>query len=84
MGADANCSEACCMMSIATVILGGCEMSGGIVAPVGVVCGGIAMSFITTILTSFRVDSNYQTAVTGLILIVVLAIKLVMLKKEGK
>ena len=58
-------------------------MSGGVVAPVGVVCGGIAMSFITTILTSFRVDSNYQTAVTGMIL-VVLAIKLVMHKKEGK
>lgn len=84
MGADANSSATYCMMSIATVILGGCEMSGGVVAPVGVVCGGIAMSFITTILTSFRVDSNYQTAVTGMILIVVLAIKLVMHKKEGK
>ncbi len=84
MGADANSSATYCMMSIATVILGGCEMAGGIVAPIGVVCGGIAMSFITTILTSFRVDSNYQTAVTGLILIVVLAIKLITHKKEGK
>lgn len=84
MGADANSSATYCMMSIATVILGGCEMAGGIVAPIGVVCGGIAMSFITTILTSFRVDSNYQTAVTGLILIVVLAIKLVTHKKEGR
>ena len=84
MGADANSSATYCMMSIATVILGGCEMAGGIVAPIGVVCGGIAMSFITTILTSFRVDSNYQTAVTGLILIVVLAIKLITHKKEGR
>lgn len=84
MGADANSSAMYCMMSIATVILGGCEMAGGVVAPIGVVCGGIAMSFITAVLTSFRVDSNYQTAVTGLILIVVLAIKLVTHKKEGK
>ena len=84
MGADANSSASYCMMSIATVILGGCEMAGGIVAPAGVVCGGIAMSFITTILTSFRVDSNYQTAVTGLILIVVLAVKLITHKKEGR
>lgn len=84
MGADANSSATYCMMSIATVILGGCEMAGGIVAPIGVVCGGIAMSFITTILTSFRVDSNYQTAVIGVILIVVLAIKLITHKKEGK
>jgi ribose transport system ATP-binding protein len=84
MGGDANSSSSYCMMSIATVILGGCEMSGGIVEPVGVVCAGIAMSFITTLLTSFRVDSNYQTAVTGLILIAVLAIKLITHRKEAK
>lgn len=84
MGADANSSVSYCMLSIATVILGGCEMAGGIVSPMGAVCGGIAMTFITTILTSFRVDSNYQTAVTGMILIVVLAIKLLMHKKGGQ
>lgn len=84
MGADANSSVSYCMLSIATVILGGCEMAGGIVTPAGVVCGGIAMSFITSLLTSFRVDSNYQTAVTGVILIVVLAVKLITHKKEGR
>ena len=84
MGADANSSVSYCMLSIATVILGGCEMAGGIVSPMGVVCGGVAMTFITTILTSFRVDSNYQTAVTGVILIVVLAIKLLMHRKGGQ
>lgn len=84
LSADANSSASYCMLSIATVIIGGCEMAGGLVAPVGVVCGGIAMSFITTMLTSFRVDSNYQTAVTGLILIGVLAIKLITHKKEGR
>lgn len=81
LGADANSSVSYCMLSIATVILGGCEMAGGIVAPAGVVCAGIAMSFITTILTTFRVDSNYQTAVTGMILIIVLAIRLITHKK---
>lgn len=84
MGADANSSVSYCMLSIATVILGGCEMAGGIVSPMGVVCGGVAMTFITTILTSFRVDSNYQTAVTGVILVVVLAIKLLMHRKGGQ
>lgn len=84
MGADANSSVSYCMLSIATVILGGCEMAGGLVTPAGVVCGGIAMSFITSLLTSFRVDSNYQTAVTGMILVVVLAVKLITHKKEGR
>ena len=44
----------------------------------------IAMTLITTLLTSFRVDSNYQTAVTGLVLIGVLAIRLLTHRKEGR
>ena len=84
MGADANSSVSYCMLSIATVILGGCEMAGGLVTPAGVVCGGIAMSFITSLLTSFRIDSNYQTAVTGMILVAVLAVRLITHKKEGR
>lgn len=83
LGADANSAASYCMLSIATVILGGCEMSGGQVEPVGVVVGGIAMSFITALLTSMKVNSNFQTAVTGAILIFVLAIKLVTHKKEA-
>ena len=83
LGADANSAASYCMLSIATVILGGCEMSGGVVEPVGVVVGGIAMSFITALLTSMKVDSNFQTAVTGIILILVLAIKLITHKKEA-
>ena len=66
------------------VSLGGWELAGGMGAPVGGVCGGIAMSLITTLLTSLRVDSNYQTAVTGLILIGVLAIRLLTHRKEGR
>ncbi|MEY8353988.1 ATP-binding cassette domain-containing protein [Lachnospiraceae bacterium 54-53] len=83
LGADANSAASYCMLSIATVILGGCEMSGGRVEPVGVVVGGIAMSFITALLTSMKVDSNFQTAVTGVILILVLAIKVITHKKEA-
>lgn len=82
-GADANSASSYCMLSIATVIIGGCEMSGGKVEPIGVVAGAIAMSFITTLLTALKIDSNFQTAVTGSILIFVLAIKLISHKKEG-
>jgi ribose/xylose/arabinose/galactoside ABC-type transport system permease subunit len=57
-------------------VLGGCEFSGGIVEPVGVVAGAIAMSLITTLLTFMKIGSNYQTAVLGVILILVLVIKL--------
>jgi ribose transport system ATP-binding protein len=75
MGADANAAVSYCMLSIATIVLGGCAFSGGIVSPVGVVAGAIAMSLITTVLTFMRVESNYQTAVMGVILILVLVTK---------
>lgn len=74
-GADANSSANYCMMSIATVILGGCEMAGGVVEPMGVVAAAITMNFINSLLTALKVDSNYQTAIIGLILISVLALK---------
>jgi len=74
--ADVNTSAAFCMLSIATVIVGGCEMSGGVVEPIGVVAAGIAMSLITSLLIFVQVDSNLQVAVTGLIIIAVLAARM--------
>jgi ribose/xylose/arabinose/galactoside ABC-type transport system permease subunit len=83
LGADANASSSFCMLSIATVVIGGCEFSGGIVEPVGVVAGALAMSLITTVLTFMRIGSNYQTAVLGIILILVLIIKLIANRNKG-
>ena len=83
LGADASSCGAYQMMSIAVIILGGCELSGGQVEPVGVVAAAVAMSFITTLLTSLKIDSNYQTAVIGLILILTLTAKLLTHKKGG-
>lgn len=82
-GADANSSVNYCMLSIATVILGGCEMAGGIVEPAGVVIAAIAMNLINSLLTAMKVNSNYHTAIIGLILIAVLAFKFVIHRKEA-
>ena len=82
-GADANSSVNYCMLSIATVILGGCEMAGGVVAPAGVVIAAVAMNLINSLLTAMKVDSNYQTAIIGLILIGVLAFKFIIHRKEA-
>jgi ribose transport system ATP-binding protein len=73
---DANASRSYCMLSIATIILGGCSFSGGISSPVGVVAAALAVSSISFLLTFVGIDSNYQSAVTGLILIAALALKL--------
>jgi ribose transport system ATP-binding protein len=83
-GADANSSVNFNMMSIATVILGGCDMAGGVPVPVGVVMAAIVMNLINSLLTAMKLNSNYQTAIIGAILIAVLALKFLIRKGEGE
>lgn len=56
-------------------------MAGGVVAPAGVVIAAVAMNLINSLLTAMKVDSNYQTAIIGLILIGVLAFKFIIHRK---
>ena len=80
---DCNSTRSYNMLSIAAIILGGCEFAGGIGAPVGVVAAALAISSISFLLSFIGIDSNLQSAVTGLILIVALAWKLVSGKLEA-
>jgi ribose transport system ATP-binding protein len=81
---DANATRSYCMLSFATIILGGCEFAGGIGSPVGVVVAALAISSISALLTFIGIDSNLQSAVTGLILIIALTIKLIGNRVEAK
>ncbi len=72
LGSDANGASSYQMMSIATVLLGGCTFAGGIVEPVGVVIAAVAIFLISSMLTFMGVNSNYQTAVIGIILLAAL------------
>lgn len=82
-GADANASSSYQMMSIATILLGGCAFSGGIIEPVGVVTGALTISLISSMLTFMQISSNYRTAVIGIVLLFVL-IGGELIKKGGK
>ena len=55
------------------LLLGGCKFSGGIVEPAGVVLGAVSVSLISSMLTFMRVDTNYRSAVIGVILLISLA-----------
>jgi ribose transport system ATP-binding protein len=74
---DSNSAGAYCMSSIATIILGGCSFFGGVSSPVGVVAAALGISSISFLLTFLGIDSNLQSAVTGLILIIALALKMI-------
>jgi len=74
---DCNATRSYNMLSFAAIILGGCEFVGGIGTHIGVVAAALGISSISALLTFVGINSNLQSAVTGLILIVALAIKLV-------
>lgn len=80
-GGDCNAYASYQLLSIATIIIGGCELSGGLTSPLGVMIGALALSSITTLMTFLDVNSNLQSAVTGCILIVALAFKLLNRKR---
>jgi len=75
-GSDANAFSAFTVCAVATVIIGGCDFSGGIGEPIGVVAGALVISMISSLLTFLSLDSNYQTALIGVILILALAVRL--------
>jgi ribose transport system permease protein len=70
---DANSSAGLTLLSVAAVVLGGGEFSGGIANPIGGVIGAIAISLVAPLLALLSVSSDYQTGIQGAILIAVLA-----------
>lgn len=70
---DANSSAGLTLLSVAAVVLGGGEFSGGIANPIGGVIGAVAISLVAPLLALLNVSSDYQTGVQGAILIAVLA-----------
>ena len=74
--ADANATTSYTLLTVAAVVMGGCDLVGGIVEPFGVVFGAITLAMIGALLGFLDVPSTYQSAVQGGILFLILAIRL--------
>jgi ribose transport system ATP-binding protein len=73
---DANSTTSYTMLTIASVVIGGSELVGGVVTAPGTVIGAVTLSLIGALLGFMRLDSSYVTAVQGIILIAILASRL--------
>lgn len=80
-GSDANGSTTYTLTSIAAAIVGGAEFTGGVGESFGVVVGALAFSLIASLLGFLSISSAYDTAVTGLILVVTLALRYVLRRR---
>ena len=72
---DINAGGPFTLLSIAAVVMGGCSLIGGIVAPAGVIAGAVTLSLIGAVLATVGVSTDYNAAVQGLLLIGTLALR---------
>lgn len=79
--ADANGTSAYTLLTVAAVVIGGGELVGGVVEPTGVIFGALTLSLVGSLLGFMGVNSNYQSGVQGLMLLLILAIRL--LQRKG-
>lgn len=82
--ADANIGNGYTLLSIAGVILGGGEFTGGRVSPVGAVMGALTLALAASpLLTFMHLPPDWQVAANGVILIVVLAARALISRREA-
>ncbi|GGE22500.1 ABC transporter permease [Aureimonas endophytica] len=82
--ADANIALRYTLLSIAGVILGGGEFTGGRVSPVGAVLGALTLTLAGSLLSFLRISPDWQIGAQGAILIVVLALRALVNQTERK
>jgi ribose transport system ATP-binding protein len=75
-GSDINATVSYTLLTVAAVVIGGSELTGGIVSSFGTVIGAITLSLIGALVGFLRLDSSYVTAVQGGVLLAILAIRL--------
>jgi ribose transport system permease protein len=82
--ADANIGNGYTLLSIAGVILGGGEFVGGRVSPIGAVIGALTLALAASpLLTFMHIPPDWQVGANGAILIIVLAARAVISRREG-
>lgn len=81
---DANIALRYTLLSIAGVILGGGEFTGGRVSPIGAVIGALTLTLAGSFLSFLRLSPDWQIGAQGGILILVLAARLVVRQAEKR
>ncbi|MBV6635719.1 MAG: ABC transporter permease, partial [Mameliella sp.] len=82
--ADANIALRYTLLSIAGVILGGGEFTGGKVSPTGAVIGAFTLTLAASFLSFMRLSPDWQIGAQGAILILVLTARLIFRQKGSE
>ncbi len=72
---DINAGAAYTLLSIAGVVIGGCALIGGLIAPVGVVAGAVTLALIGAALAMMGVGTDFNALVQGGLLVAILGLR---------
>jgi len=72
---DINSGNSYTLLSVAAVVMGGCALTGGIVAPIGAVLGAVTLALIGALLGALGVSSDFNAAAQGPVLIGLLGVR---------
>jgi len=72
---DINSGNSYTLLSVAAVVMGGCALTGGIVAPVGAAVGAVTLALIGALLGALGVSSDFNAAAQGAVLIGLLGMR---------
>jgi ribose transport system ATP-binding protein len=72
---DASSADGYTLLSIAAVVVGGCEFLGGKVSPLGVVLAAVLLSLLGVLLGVLSVPPLFTAAATGALLLVVMGLR---------
>lgn len=81
---DAHIADRYTLYSIAGVILGGGEFVGGRVSPTGAVLGALTLALAGFALPFMKISPDWQIGALGAILIIVLALREIITRREAK
>jgi ribose transport system ATP-binding protein len=74
---DINAASSYTLLSVAAVVMGGCDLVGGRIEPVGVLFAAVTLSLLGTLLGFMRLSSDDIAAVQGFILIGIVVLRTV-------
>jgi ribose transport system ATP-binding protein len=72
---DINSGNSYTLLSVAAAVMGGCALTGGIVAPIGAVLGAVTLALIGALLGALGVSSDFNAAAQGAVLIGLLGVR---------
>jgi ribose transport system ATP-binding protein len=72
---DVNAAVSYTLLSVAAVVMGGCDLVGGRIEPIGVVLAAVTLSLLGALLGFLQLSSDYIAAVQGLILLGIVVVR---------